>query len=139
MITDTNVSSFVGITDSEVAAIADLNDGIGFMTAATALSVAVAKATTANPDTIAGITIAANTWYTCAFHYDGKTAITFYFAAGAGELVEVHQLHLTTTADYIPDDIFLTPTLEAETQTAGGGTMYVDYVLCQQARQRVAD
>ncbi len=138
MVTDTATGCFVGLTDTDVSAIAALGNGIGFKTAATALYTSVAK-TTANLDLISGFTVAANTWYTVSFHYDGGTAITFRVGVGDGEMVEVNQLHLTTTADYIPDDIMLTPTLEAEQQGGTGATMYVDYVLCQQARQRVAD
>lgn len=138
LVTNTATGCFVGLSDSDVSAIAALGNGIGFLTVATALKTSVAK-TSANLDTLAGITVAANTWYRVAFHYDGGTAITFYFAEGDDELREVNQLHLTTTADYIPDDIMLTPTLEAEQQGGAAAAMYVDYVLCQQARQRVAD
>ncbi len=138
MTTDTDTGCFVGLSDSDVAAIAALSNGMGFLTVGTALYTSVAK-TSANLDELIGITIAANTWYRVAFHYDGATAITFYFAAGDDELVEVNQLHLTTTLDYIPDDIMLTPTIEAENQGGAAAKLYVDYVLCQQARQRVAD
>lgn len=139
LVTDTATGCFVGLSDSDVAAIAGLGNGIGFLTLATAMKTSVAKGSSTNIDTIAGITVAANTWYRVAFHYDGATTITFYLATGDGELVEVNRLHLTTTADYIPDDIMLTPTLEAEQQGGSTAMMYVDYVLCQQARQRVAD
>lgn len=140
MLTHVDVSCFVGLSNSDAAAIAGLSAGIGFLTVATVMATSVAKGTTANIDTVAGITVAANTWYTVSFHYDGDTAITFRLGIGDADMEEVNQLHLTTTADYIPDDIMLTPTLEAENQ--GGtsvGSLYVDYILCQQERQRVAD
>ena len=136
--THTDVSCFVGLSNSDDSAIAALANGIGFLTVSTALSTSVAK-TTANIDAIAGVTVTALTWYRMAFHYDGGTAITFYMAENDNELEEINQLHLTTTADYIPDDIMLTPTIEAEQQGTSGGSLYVDYILCQQARQRVAD
>ncbi len=138
-VTNTSVSCFVGLSSSDASAIAALANGIGFLTVATAMSTSVAK-TSANIDAIAGITVAANTWYTVSFHYDGGTAITFRVGIGDAEMVEVNELHLTTTADYIPNDIMLTPTIEAEQQGgSASGSMYVDYILCQQARQRVAD
>ena len=137
--THIDVSCFVGLSDSDVSAIAALGNGIGFLTVAAVMSTSVAKSS-AKIDTVNGITVAALTWYRVAFHYDGGTAITFYLAEGDEELHEVNQLHLTTTADYIPDDIMLTPTIEAEQQGGStGGSLYVDYILCQQARQRVAD
>lgn len=137
--THVDVSCFVGLSSSDASAIAALANGIGFLTVDTVMATSVAK-TTANIDTVAGITVTALTWYRVAFHYDGGTAITFYLAEGDDELHEVNQLHLTTTADYIPNDIMLTPTIEAEQQGGTtGGSLYVDYILCQQARQRVAD
>lgn len=148
--THIDVSTFVGLTafDSDeistsVGAIADLaadEGGIGFLTVAAVLSTSVAKVT-ANIDAISGFTIAALTWNRCAIHFDGIDTIKFYFAQDDDELVEVNSLSLTTTStDYIPDDIMLTPTLEAESQTgANGGSMYVDYILVQQARQRIPD
>lgn len=138
MVTDTDTGCFVGLSDSDVSAIAALGNGMGFLTVGEALYTSVAK-TSANLDEIAGITIAANTWYTVSFHYDGATAITFRFGTGKDDMRQVNKLHLTTTADYIPDDIMLTPTLEAENQGGAAAVMYVDYVLCQQARQKVAD
>ncbi len=145
MITSTGVATFVGLsnfggttlTTTASNIVAPVN-AIGFMTTTTVFNTHVSK-TTLNTDAIAGVTVAANTWYRVAFHYDGATAITFYLAVGDDELYEVNQLHLTTTLDYIPDDIMMTPAIEAETQDGVGGVMYVDYVLCQQARQRVAD
>ncbi len=136
--THVDVSCFVGLSSSDDSAIAALANGIGFLTVATAMATSVAKST-ANIDTVTGVTVTALTWYRVAFHYDGGTAITFYLAEGDDELREVNQLHLTTTADYIPNDIMLTPTIEAEQQGTTPGTLYVDYILCQQARQRVAD
>ena len=147
--TDVDISTFVGLTafdSDEIAtnagAIADLaadEGGMGFLTVGTVLSTSVANVT-ANIDTISGITIAALTWNRCAIHFDGIDTIKFYFAQDDDEMVEVNSLSLTTTAHYIPDDIMLTPTLEAEEETAAGaGSMYVDYILVQQARQRVAD
>lgn len=136
---DTDISTFVGLSSSDPASIEALANGMGFLTVGAVLSTSVAKST-ANLDTISGITIAANTWNRGAIHFDGVDTIKFYFAQGDDEMVEVNSLSLTTTAHYIPDDIMLTPTLEAEEQTAAGaGAMLVDYVLCQQARQRVAD
>lgn len=138
-VTHVDVSCFVGLTGSDASAIAALGYGIGFLTVATVMATSVGKST-ARIDAVGGITVTADTWYRVAFHYDGDTAITFYLAEGDEELHEVNQLHLTTDAHYIPNDIMLTPTIEAEQQGATtGGSLYVDYILCQQARQRVAD
>jgi len=138
LVTVTDTGCFVGLSSSDNDAITALANGIGFLTTGTTMQTSVAKST-ANVDTIAGVTVAANTWYRVAFHYDGATAITFYLAVGDDELYEVNQLHLTTTTDYIPNDIMLTPTIDAKNQAGVAAAMYVDYVLCQQARQRVAD
>ena len=127
------------MSDSDASPIAALANGMGFLTVGTTLYTSVAKST-ANLDSISGITIAALTWNRCAIHYDGIDTIKFYFAQNDDEFVEVNSLSLSKTTDYIPDDIMLTPTLEAEEETgSGSGSMYVDYVLVQQARQRVAD
>lgn len=147
--TDVDISTFVGLTafdsdeislsDGAIANLAADEGGMGFLTVGTALFTSVANGT-AKIDTISGVTIAADTWNRCAIHFDGIDTVRFYFAQGDDELVEVNSLSITTTTDYIPDDIMLSPTLEAEEETAAGaGSMYVDYVLCQQARQRVAD
>lgn len=146
--TDLDVSTFVGLSDvgqaemsaTANAAIADLDNGMGFLTVQTALKTHVAKSTK-RTDTISGITIATLTWNRAAIHFDGIDTIKFYFAQDDDEMVEVNSLSLTTTStDYVPDDIMLTPTLEAESQTgANGGSMYVDYILVQQARQRIPD
>ncbi len=147
--TDLDISTFVGLTafdSDEIAvdagAIADLakdEGGIVFLTVAAALATSVANGT-ANIDTISGITLVALTWNRAAFHFDGIDTIKFYFAQNDDEMVEVNSLSLTLTADYVPDDIMLTPTLEAEEETgAGAGSMYVDYILVQQARQRIPD
>ncbi len=145
MLTSTGVASFVGLSDFSATALTVTvsnilapGNCIGFMTAATVFNTHVAKSTL-NTDAITGVTVTANTWYRVAFHYDGATGVTFYMTTSDGELKVVNKLHLTTTAHYIPDDIMLTPTIEAETTDGAGGLMYVDYVLCQQARQRVAD
>lgn len=147
--TDVDISTFVGLTafdsdeislaDSAIADLAADEGGIGFLTVGTALSTSVAKGT-ANIDAISGITIAADTWNRAAFHFDGIDTIKFYFAQGDDEMREVNSLSISTSTDYVPDDIMLTPTLEAEEETgAGPGVMYVDYILVQQARQRVED
>lgn len=145
--THINLSTFVGLSNFDTSTLDDTHGVIiaadasfmGFKTAAAVLATHVSN-TTANTDTIAGITIAALTWNRCAIHYDGVDTVKFYFAQDDDELVEVNSLTLSTAADYIPDDIMLTPTVEVVTQTgATAGFMYVDYILCQQARQRVAD
>ncbi len=137
--TDVDISTFVGLSSSDEECIDALSNGMGFLTVSAALYTSVAKST-AKLDLISGITIAALTWNRCAIHFDGIDTIKFYFAQNDDEMVEVNSLSLTTTTDYIPDDIMLTPTLEAEEETAqGAGSMYVDYILVQQARQRIAD
>lgn len=145
--TDADISTFVGLSDTgqaEMSAtanavIVDLDNGIGFLTVGKILSTHIAK-TSKNTEAIAGVTIAALTWNRAAFHFDGIDTIKFYFAQDDDEMVEVNSLSLSLSTDYIPDDIMLTPTVEAEEQTSGGtGFLYVDYILCQQARQRIAD
>ncbi len=135
----TVIGSFVGLSQDKDGLVAAVTNGIGFRTVGTALSTVAAK-TTENADTISGITVGALTWMRGAIHYDGIDTVKFYFAQNDDKMVEVNSLSLSLTADYVPDDIMLTPSLEAECQTAANASsVYVDYVLCQQARQRVAD
>ncbi len=139
------VSTFVGLSNEasgltgDISPLAALGNGLGFRTDDAVLQTTAAK-TTENKDTITGITIAVLVWNRGAIHYDGVDTVTFYFAQNDDELVEINSLSLSTTTDYVPGDIMLTPTIEAEETTAtNAGAMYVDYVLCQQARQRIAD
>lgn len=145
--TDTDISTFVGLSNFDTTTLDDTHGVIiaadasfmGFRTTGAVLATHVSN-TTANTDNISGITIAALTWNRGAIHFDGIDTIRFYFAQDDDELKLVNTLTLSEATDYIPDDIMLTPTLEAVEQTgAGTGFMYVDYVLCQQARQRVLD
>ena len=139
-VTTHSVSSFVGLSSSDNSPIAALANGIGFLTGGSyAMYTSVAKST-ANIDQILGLTLVALTWYRVAFHYDGADTIRFYLGVGDADMKEVNSLSLTTAADYIPNDIMLTPTIEAEQQAGTtAGSLYVDYILCQQARQRIAD
>ncbi|KKK75239.1 hypothetical protein LCGC14_2875690, partial [marine sediment metagenome] len=139
--TDADISCFVGLSASDASAIAGLVNGIGFKTVAAVLNTVCDNAgSTENVDAIAGVTIAALTWDRVAIHYDGVDTVKFYHAQGDDEFVLVNTLLLSTTTDYVPQDLMMTPTLEAEEQTAAGaGSMYVDYVLVQQRRCRLAE
>ncbi len=135
----TTTGSFVGLGQDKDGNVAAVTNGIGFRTVGAVLYCVAAK-TTENADTISSVTVAALTWMRGAIHYDGIDTVRFYFAQDDDELTLIDTMSLTLTADYVPDDIMLTPVLEAESQTAtASGSVYVDYVLCQQARQRVAD
>lgn len=144
--THIDVSCFVGLSNeittqnsANISPIASLGNGMGFLTVDEVMATSTAKSGT-NVDAIPGITVTALTWYTVAIHYDGDETIRFYIGEGDSPPKEVNSLNLTLTADRIPNDIMLTPTIEAEQQGGtSGGSLYVDYILCQQARQRIAD
>lgn len=138
-----DVYTFVGLANaSETSACTALSSpGIGFEGVGTTLNILSTNAGGANTDAISSITLLDTTagWYTGAFYYDGASTVTFYWASGDDELAEIHTLDLDTTADYVPQDLMMTPCLEACRNAGTGDIVYVDYVLVQQARCLAAE
>ena len=97
------------------------------------LSIITVNAGGTNTDNDVAV-IADGIWYRTAFYYDGANTVNFWVATAAGNFEHVKTLKLDTVADYVPQDLMLTPVIELEADTAVAQTMYVDYVLVQQAR-----
>jgi hypothetical protein len=143
MVVDVSATGvFIGLSQSDGSANAGLVGGIGFQQSATALNVQSDNAGgTVQTDALSGITPTDGVWNNVAFHYDGGTAVDFYHSTAANPMEHVHTLLTTTTADYVPMDLFLTPTIEAYAIASADGNadiVYVDYILVQMRRCRVA-
>lgn len=126
---------FIGLAQTDTSCIAALGNGIGFLGSGTnTLSTSVAL-TTANVDDT-GIDLADGDWYRVAFYYDGDNTVTFYVKRENDDWQEVNSLKLDVTADYVCEDIMMTPHIEVENGSADGSAdfVYVDYVLAQQVR-----
>jgi len=136
-ITNTGYSgAFLGLTDYAVGEDAFRtpdSPAIGFKPNEDAMDVVTVNAGGTNTDADL-CTIADNIWYRAAFYYDGDNTVTFYLATADGEFEAIDTVKLDVTADYVPQDLFMTPNFTNECFVAGASTMYVDYVLVQQAR-----
>jgi hypothetical protein len=131
----TDCDLFVGLCDrASAAAAASQTNSVGFFFKYDAtLSALTAKTTTkvtAHPTATLDM-VGASTWYRVAFLYDGNDTVTFYSATGANALSMFATHKISTTADYVPNDIMLAPVIAIENVTAGtdGATYaYVDYI-----------
>ncbi len=138
-ITNTGTAGcFLGLTDfnvSENAFVTPDSPAIGFRPNADKMDVTAVNAGGTNVTAVADLmTIADNIWYRAAFYYDGDNTVTFYMAIADGPFNPIKVMHLDVTADYVPKELFCTPNFTNETYTTGAATLYVDYVLVQQAR-----
>lgn len=135
------VQTFIGLTASDATAIAGVVTGIGFEGVSTVLSTICDNAGSSENVDAMPITLEDGAWYRCAFYYDGVNTVDFYWSKGNDPLTGINSLKLTTTAHYVPQDLFLTPTIEVESAAADASAdlVYVDYVLVQQARCRAAE
>jgi hypothetical protein len=135
------LQTFVGLTASDASAIAGVVNGIGFEGSGTTLSTICDNAGSTENVDATSITLADGTWYTVAFYYDGDATVRFYVKTNNGDWVLVNTLSMDTTADYVPQDLMLTPTIEAENAAADGSAdlLYVDYMLVQTPRCRAAE
>lgn len=114
-----------------------IGGGIGFENVSTAINTVCDDASATEKVVATSITAADGAWYRVAFYYDGVDTVTFYIATNNGEFVQVDQRKISTAADLVPDDVTLTPTIEAIAATSADGAddkVYVDYILVQQQR-----
>ncbi len=121
----------VGITT--VAFTAPASGQIGFKPNGDKMDIVTVNAGGTNTDTDI-VTIADAIWYRGAFYYDGDNTVTFWLATADGPFEQIDELKLDTTADYVPQDIMMTPNLTNNCFVTGASTLWVDYVLVQQAR-----
>jgi len=132
------VGCFIGLSGTDANANAGLVNGVGIQQTASAFNI-ISDDTSGDVQTDA-LTVAApadGVWYNFAFKWDGVSKIDFYFSTADNELEWVHSLSTATTADLVPVNLSLTPTVEAVALTGcSGDAIWVDYVLCQMTRRR---
>jgi len=120
---------FVGLSITDATIIAGGTDMVGFRIPDGTSSQNLTCLTEKNSSetvTDSGIAVTASlaTAKKLAFFFDGDGTVVFYID---DEQVASHTLT-------IPDDEALTPSLEIRNASAAASTLYVDYVLCSQAR-----
>lgn len=106
---------------------------VAFRITTDALGTITCNASGNNSDT-GLMTVTDGIWYRAAFYWDGVDKLTFWVATAGGAFVEINQLDTDTTTDYIPEDVMGTICVEADCIVAAAAVLYVDYILCQQAR-----
>jgi hypothetical protein len=128
---------FIGlaIVDAEILT-GGCDDRIGFEMLAGELK-ATAEESANNKTVGCAVTEADASWMRTAFFYDGDDTVHFYVDdTDNGIFEEKATLNISTTTDYIPDDVAMTPTIEAITAESAANVMYVDYVYVAQARYK---
>ena len=128
---------FIGLSvvDAEILT-GGTTDRIGFEMLAGAL-LATAEKDSSNKTIAASVTEADASWMRTAFFYDGYDTVHFYVDDDDdGDFKEIGTLKLSTTTDYVPDDMSMTPTIEAITGESASNVMYVDYVYVAQKRYK---
>lgn len=132
-----NTKCFIGLSQADTTILAGANDMIGWRLLADVLS-AITEESTNEKTTDTGITETDDDWIRLAFLYDGNDTITFYQDTNDdGQFDILVTRKISTTADYVPDDEMLTPSIEATSDaTASAEVVWVDYILCVQKRFR---
>ena len=80
------------------------------------------------------ITEAADDWIRLAYYWDGTLLHYAVDTNDNGEFEYKGYLTAATTADYVPQAIMMTPTIEAIVAATGSTHLYVDYILVMQQR-----
>ena len=127
---------FIGFTDFDVQENAFRvpdSPALGFKPNGDAMDCVAVNAGGTNTDADL-MTIADAIWYRVAIYYDGDDTVTFYVATADGAFVPIDKMLLSTTTDYVPQDLMMSINFTNECYVSGASTMYVDYVLAQQAR-----
>ena len=131
-----NLDCFVGlsVTDAEIIT-GGVTDRVGFELASGTLSAITEKDST-QETTDTAITETDDQWVRVAFFFDGTDKVIFSVDDDDdGVFSYVCTRDIDTSTDDVPNDMMMTPTIEAITgTTATAESMYVDYVLCMQAR-----
>jgi len=138
-----NVDAFIGLcvsvsAGSDASIMSDgVTDRIGFELVAEALQ-AVAEKDSNDKTTLVGVTETDDTWYRLAFFYDGAKTVTFTCDKDDDGVFDfVTSYDIDTSTDYLPDNMMLSPVIEAVTgTTATAEKFYVDYILVMQQRYR---
>jgi len=130
-----NLDMFIGIsqTDAEIFT-GGVSNRVGFELSAGTLSF-VSEDATVQKTTACDITEADDDWIRVAFFWDGLRLIASVDTDDNGTFTHQATHVAATTADYVPQAIFMTPTIEAIVGSTGTAEiLYVDYVLCMQQR-----
>jgi len=134
------VGCFIGLSATDASSYGGLVNGVGIQQTATAFNIISDNAsTTVQTDALTVTAPSDGVWYNFAFKWDGVSKIDFYFSTADNELAWVHSLSTATTADLVPVNLSLTPTVEAYAIADADGSadaIWVDYVLCQMPRRR---
>jgi hypothetical protein len=129
-----DIDWFIGISQADEEIITGgVSNRVGFESLIGTMSFISEDAT--NQKTVdTSITEGADDWIRLAFFWDG---LLLHYAVDTndnGEFEYKGYLTAATTADYVPQAIMMTPTIEAIVAATGGATLYVDYILVMQQR-----
>jgi hypothetical protein len=129
-----DIDWFIGLAQADEEIITGgVSNRVGFESLIGTMSFISEDATnqkTVNTD----ITEAADDWIRLAFFWDG---LLLHYAVDTndnGEFEYKGYLTAATTADYVPQAIMMTPTIEAIVAATGSTHLYVDYILVMQQR-----
>lgn len=134
VIADSN--AWIGLTNSDVDCIeGSVAESVGFEIKAG--SIYITSSHTSEKQTDTGIDLTAAVFVRLAFFFDGVDTIHFYVDIDDdGDFAYVGSKTVSTTAEYVPENVMLTPTLEHVSAGTNSPTAYADYVLCAQQRYR---
>lgn len=134
VIADSNL--WVGLTNSDVDVIeGGVTESVGFEIKAG--SIYITSSHTSEKQTDTAIDLTAAVFVRLAFFFDGVDTIHFYVDIDDdGDFVYVGSKTVSTTAEYVPENVMLTPTLEHASAGTNSPTAYADYILCAQQRYR---
>ena len=139
-ITDiSNTGFFIGLSvvDAEIIT-GGVTDRVGFEMLEAGSLTFVTEYNSAQKTTTPDFTEADAAWVRGAFLWDGVDTVKIFIDDDDdGEFEHVGSLTASTTANYVPQDVFMTPTIEViNMATASAETVLVDYVLCAQQRYK---
>lgn len=129
-----DIDWFIGIaqTDAEIIT-GGVTNRVGFESVIGTMSFVSEDA--GNQKTVnTSITEAADDWIRVAFFWDGLLLHYSVDTNDNGKFEYKGYLTAATTADYVPQAIMMTPTIEVIAAATGSTYLYVDYVLVMQQR-----
>lgn len=135
-VSNTDMCVGLSYTDAEILTTGP-NDAVLFELESGTWKFTTAKDST-EKNTNTAITEADNQFIRVAFYFDGRDTITAYVDGDDdGEFELFATRTVSTTADYVPENEMMTPTISVITGTTGSAEEgMVDYVLCVQERYR---
>jgi len=127
---------WVGLTGSDADCIeGGVTEAVGFETKAGSIYIITAHTTEKETDTTLDLTAAV--FCRLAFFFDGVDTINFYVDVNDdGGFAFAGSRKVSTTLNYVPENVMLTPTVEHSAVGTTSPVAYVDYILCVQQRHR---